>query len=147
MNIKEIDNCTPALTEQLLKIWENAVRRTHTFLPEDEIMRIKGYIPEVIQAVGHLLVSMDEDEVPIAFIGIDRHRIEMLFVDADRRGQGIGSLLVRYATDHFGADEVTVNEQNPQAIGFYEHMGFHTYKRTDLDEQGAPYPLLYMKNK
>ena len=24
--------------------------------------------------------------------------------------------------------EVTVNEQNPQAVGFYEHLGFQTYK-------------------
>lgn len=42
-------------------------------------------------------------------------------------------------------ERVTVNEQNPQAIGFYEHMGFTVYKRTDLDEQGNPYPLLYMR--
>ena len=27
----------------------------------------------------------------------------------------------------------------------YEHLGFVTYKRTDLDEEGNPYPLLYMK--
>lgn len=39
--------------------------------------------------------------------------------------------------------EVTVNEQNPQAVGFYEYMGFKTYKRTDHDEEGNPYPLLY----
>ena len=32
----------------------------------------------------------------------------------------------------------------PQAKGFYEHMCFHVYKRTGLDEQGNPYPLLYM---
>ncbi|MEQ2841663.1 GNAT family N-acetyltransferase [Dorea longicatena] len=41
--------------------------------------------------------------------------------------------------------EVTVNEQNPQAVGFYEHLGFQTYKRTECDEEGNPYPLLYMK--
>lgn len=41
--------------------------------------------------------------------------------------------------------ELTVNEQNSQAIGFYETMGFKTYKRTELDEEGNPYPLLYMK--
>lgn len=40
-----------------------------------------------------------------------------------------------------------VNEQNPQAVGFYEHMGFETYKRTDCDEEGNPYPLLYMNLK
>lgn len=42
---------------------------------------------------------------------------------------------------------VTVNEQNPQAVRFYEHMGFEVYKRTACDEQGGPYPLLYMKLK
>lgn len=41
--------------------------------------------------------------------------------------------------------EVTVNEQNPKAVGFYEHLGFQTYKRTECDEEGNPYPLLYMK--
>ena len=41
--------------------------------------------------------------------------------------------------------EVTVNEQNPRAVGFYEHLGFQTYKRTECDEEGNPYPLLYMK--
>lgn len=41
--------------------------------------------------------------------------------------------------------EVTVNEQNPQAVGFYEHLGFETYKRTECDEEGNLYPLLYMK--
>ena len=41
--------------------------------------------------------------------------------------------------------EVTVNEQNPQAVRFYEHLGFQTYKRTECDEEGNPYPLIYMK--
>ena len=38
-----------------------------------------------------------------------------------------------------------INEQNPQAVGFYKHLGFKIYKRTDLDEQGAPYPFFYMR--
>lgn len=48
--------------------------------------------------------------------------------------------------DNYGVREVTVNEQNPQAVGFYRHMGFSVYKRTDLDEAGDPYPLLYMRH-
>lgn len=58
---------------------------------------------------------------------------------------GIGRRLLEYGAEHYGIREVTVNEQNPQAVGFYEHMGFVTYKRTDRDEQGWPYPLLYMR--
>jgi len=53
--------------------------------------------------------------------------------------------LLLYGISNYGVKELTVNEQNPQAIGFYEHMGFKTYKRTELDEEGNAYPLLYMR--
>ena len=58
---------------------------------------------------------------------------------------GLGRRLLEYGAERYGIQEVTVNEQNPQAVGFYEHMGFVTYKRTDRDEQGGPYSLLYMR--
>ena len=45
----------------------------------------------------------------------------------------------------YGVRTLTVNKQNPEAVGFYKHMGFAAYKRTDCDEEGGPYPLLYMK--
>lgn len=37
-----------------------------------------------------------------------------------------------------------MNEQNPQAKGFYEHLGFKVYKRNPIDEQGNQYPILFM---
>ena len=69
----------------------------------------------------------------------------MLFVAPEERGKGIGRVLVSFAAEQFSANEVTVNEQNTQAVGFYEKMGFAPYRRTQTDEQGGPYPLLYMK--
>ena len=69
----------------------------------------------------------------------------MLFLSPSERGKGIGRQLLQYGVQHYGIREVTVNEQNPQAAGFYEHLGFETYRRTDCDENGDPYPLLYMK--
>ena len=120
-------------------------KQTHTFLSESEILRIKGYVPDAIGNVARLLVSMDESDKPIAFMGLEGSRIEMLFVDANHRGRGIGKQLVAFAIENYAASEVTVNEQNPLAIGFYENMGFKTYKRTDFDEEGNPYPLLYMR--
>ena len=69
----------------------------------------------------------------------------MLFVSNEYRGQGVGKQLLQYGIENYSINELTVNEQNPRAKGFYEHMGFEVYKRTELDEQGNPYPLLYMK--
>ena len=52
----------------------------------------------------------------------------MLFLLPEERGKGIGKQLLQYGIQNFGIQEVTVNEQNPQAVGFYEHMGFAAYK-------------------
>jgi putative acetyltransferase len=38
-----------------------------------------------------------------------------------------------------------VNEQNPAAQRFYEHLGFAVQGRSELDSQGRNYPLLHMK--
>ena len=78
-------------------------------------------------------------------MGIEDHRLEMLFLSQKEREKGLGKQLLLYGIQNYGIEELTVNEQNPQAVGFYEHMGFETYKRTDMDEEGNPHPLLYMK--
>ena len=68
----------------------------------------------------------------------------MLFIAPEERGKGLGKRLIQYGIENYAVERLAVNEQNPQAKGFYEHMGFQVYKRTDLDKQGNPYPLLYM---
>lgn len=78
-------------------------------------------------------------------MGIEGEWLEMLFLAPDARGAGLGRRLLEYGVAHYGVRELTVNEQNPQAVGFYRHMGFETYMRTETDEQGGPYPLLYMR--
>lgn len=128
----------------LLEVWESSVKATHSFLTEQEIERIKRYVPQALRAVSHLLVA-EEDGVPVAFAGVDGHKLEMLFVAAEKRGHGIGKKLLQCAIETYAVNELAVNEQNRQAIGFYEHMGFHAYKRSATDEQGNPYPILYMK--
>ncbi len=82
---------------------------------------------------------------PTGFMGIADHMLEMLFIGDEYRGQGMGKELLQYGIDHYAVNKLAVNEQNPLAKGFYEHMGFEVYKRTELDEQGEPYPLLYMQ--
>ena len=78
-------------------------------------------------------------------MGIDSSRIEVLFVLPGNYGNGIGKELVAYAIENYNVKYVDVNEQNPAAVGFYKHLGFATFERTELDEQGNPFPILKMK--
>ena len=133
------------LLPALLEIWESSVRATHHFLSESEIRRIKDYVPQALGSVEHLIVAENGQGAPVAFMGTESDRLEMLFLAPAARGNGLGGELLRYGIRHYRIREVTVNEQNPQAVGFYRHMGFVPYKRTSHDEQGAPYPLLYMR--
>lgn len=144
MNIYEIKERDPLLTE-LLRVWEDSVRATHLFLSDQEVKQIKGYVPQALKEVEHLILAENESKEIAGFMGIQEERLEMLFLFPRERGKGIGRQLIQYGIQNYGISEVTVNEQNPQAVGFYEHLGFRTYKRTDLDEEGNPYPLLYMK--
>ena len=131
--------------QPIVQLWEANVKVTHTFLMKEAIQNIKQYVPQAVAHVPHLCIALSEKGEILGFIGVADQRLEMLFIQVNARGQGIGKQLLRYAIKNFDVKELTVNEQNLQAIGFYEHLGFVTYKRTDLDEEGQPYPLLYMK--
>ena len=92
-----------------------------------------------------LLVSEDGNGNHCGFMGISGQKVEMLFVSEQKRGKSIGRKLLEYGMEHYSVNELAVNEQNPLAKGFYEHMGFNVYKRDEFDEQGNPYPILWMK--
>ena len=145
MNLYEVTQREPQLIHQFTAIWEDSVRATHLFLSEAEIQTIKAYVPQALTGVSHLLVAERAQGQPVAFMGLEGPRLEMLFLSPAERGAGLGRQLLEYGIRHYHLQELTVNKQNPQAVGFYQHMGFETYRRTDCDEQGGPYPLLYMK--
>lgn len=143
MQLKEELNRPDALLQQLTQVWESSVRATHLFLPEADIIAIKKCIPQYLAAVP-ILITVSDNNKYIAFMGLQENNIEMLFIDENCRGKGIGKMLISYAVNKYAADKVTVNKQNRQAIGFYEKMGFAVFRETPVDEHGRPYPLLYM---
>lgn len=145
MRILEVEERNSDLINKLIAVWEASVRATHLFLSDSEILSIKEYVPQALKSVDKLIIAENDEEKPIAFMGIENETLEMLFITPSERGQGLGKLLLQYGISNYRVNRLTVNEQNPQATGFYEHMGFHVYKRTDYDEQGNPYPLLYMR--
>ena len=147
MNIYEVHDRTPSLIRQLLVIWKASVRATHLFLSDAEVRKITGYVPQAMTLVSHLVIAEREADCPVAFMGVEGQRLEMLFLSPEKRGTGLGRQLLDYGIRRYDIREVTVNEQNPQAVGFYKDMDFAVYKRTDLDEAGDPYPFLYMKRQ
>ena len=153
----------------LAELWKRSVVATHHFLtPQavDELYAaiLQEYLPGVEElwlaeyelyspnalgpeALGPNILDPDTPR-PVGFMGCNWPQIEMLFVEPDCFGLGIGKMFLDHARQRAMVEDATltldVNEQNPAALAFYEHMGFQVYKRTDLDEQGNPYPLLYM---
>ena len=145
MKIFEITNRTTAITKGLLDIWENSVKATHLFLSNKDIQNIKKYVPQALKEVKHLIIIENENNIPLGFMGIENTKLEMLFIKNNERGKGLGRQLLTYGIEKYNVNELTVNEQNPNAKGFYEHLGFKVYKRTELDEQGNHFPILYMR--
>ena len=143
-NLSVVSDRTPELVGQLVNVWERSVRATHTFLSEAEVAEIKPFVPQALTGVETLVVA-EKDGVPVGFMGVQDGRLEMLFLDPAERGHGLGRRLLEHGVERLDVTELTVNEQNPQAVGFYEHLGFKTYRRTETDEEGRPYPLLYMR--
>lgn len=144
MNIIEVYERPANLIQSLLNVWEKSVKATHLFLSESEILNIKEYVPQALSTIENLVVAKNETNTPVAFMGIENESLEMLFITPKESGKGLGKQLLQYGIEHYSIKKLAVNEQNPKAKGFYEHMGFQVYKRTDHDEQGNPYPLLYM---
>ncbi|PVZ42472.1 putative acetyltransferase [Pseudomonas sp. CC120222-01a] len=87
---------------------------------------------------------VDAEDKPLGFIGLNENHVEMLFVDPDLQRQGIGRALLDYCRKTRHTLSVDVNEQNPQAVGFYLHYGFVQTGRSPLDGEGRPFPLLHM---
>jgi putative acetyltransferase len=77
-------------------------------------------------------------------MGLVDSEVAALFLDPDVRRRGGGRSLVEHARTLRGPLTVEVNEQNPEAVRFYEAMGFRTVERTPTDDAGRPYPILRM---
>lgn len=130
----------------LLNVWESSVRATHHFLQKDDIHVFKKMIleKEIFSQVTITCVRDSNNNI-LGFMGVSEDSLEMLFIDPDHIGKGIGKLLLLHAIDRFKITKVDVNEQNEQALKFYEHFGFKIISRSELDGTGRPYPILHMQ--
>lgn len=132
---------------ELTRVWEASVRATHDFLPENYITLLRNLLQTQYLDAVSLFCTRDSRLRITAFGGTTPGKLEMLFVDPQYRGMGLGKRLLNYAIEHFQVTELDVNEQNPQALGFYEKHGFEIAGRSAVDGLGRPYPMLRMRLK
>lgn len=131
--------------EKITMVWEASVRATHHFLQEADIRALRLQVRKQYLPMLELHVHRNEQNTIVGFLGVAGIRLEMLFVAPEVFGQGVGKQLLRYAIEKLGVTELDVNEQNSQALGFYQHQGFVITGRSPLDGHGNPFPLLHLR--
>ncbi|MFC6448155.1 acetyltransferase [Shinella zoogloeoides] len=130
--------------ERAVEIWRRAVDATHDFLSQQDRIAIEEMVRSFLPQAT-LWLAADANDYPLAFMLIDNGHMEALFVDPACRGTGIGAALVRHGLSLHPRMTTDVNEQNGQAVGFYEKMGFRHMGRSPVDGQGMPYPLIHLE--
>lgn len=136
----------PVDRDALLEIWLRSVRATHTFLTEADI---QGLLPLVRDAAlpNLELWVLESDGEPIGFAGLDGPKLEALFLDPAHFRRGGGRMLVEHARRLKGPLSVDVNEQQPDALHFYQALGFRVVGRSEVDGGGRPFPLLHLREQ
>lgn len=138
----------PTDREALLDIWLRSARATHTFVSDADF---QSMIPQVRDYLASdqtdFWIIRDEAGRIMGFMGISGSNMQSLFLAPEHQRRGAGRHLVRHAQATHPELTVDVNEQNSGARAFYEACGFAVESRSELDDQGRPYPLLHLRWK
>lgn len=139
-----ITTVTTAEYEPLVYIWTSAVKATHHFLSDEDFTFFKSKLISDFFPTVMLYCARDNNNNIVGFAGTSGSNLEMLFIHNNHRGTGIGKLLLQHAIDTLRITHLDVNEQNTQAVAFYQYLGFKIINRSSVDGMGKPYPLLHM---
>jgi putative acetyltransferase len=130
----------PSDAERLLQIWRDAVDSSHHFLSPEDRAAIDPLVADYVRDASLLVATLDG--VTVGFMGRTGQNIDSLFIHPSARGRGVGRRLMELVGR---PSTVDVNEQNSEALAFYRHLGFEIAGRSELDDQGRPYPLLHLR--
>lgn len=131
-------------TVRLVEVWRAAVEASHHFLTPSDVDGYSERLAAEFFPTVELVVAELGGRV-VGFSGTTDGRLEMLFVDPTTHGRGVGTALLYRAVQAQGTIDVDVNEQNPDAVAFYERRGFEQIGRSPLDSDGRPFPLLHLR--
>ncbi|MCI4591410.1 acetyltransferase [Sphingobium sp. BYY-5] len=130
---------------RVLEIWRDAVDVTHDFLLPEDRAAIEREVVAFLPAAP-LWLAVDAQDHAVGFMLLDGSHMEALFIDPAWRGRGVGRALVDHALSLHPVLSTDVNEQNGQAVGFYDRLGFIRIGRSERDGQDRPYPLIHLRS-
>uniref|UniRef100_UPI003A87534E GNAT family N-acetyltransferase n=4 Tax=Helicobacteraceae TaxID=72293 RepID=UPI003A87534E len=138
----------PQMLTALLDLWEDSVRVSHTFLTKQHIAEIRLEVKAALQSSQNIITATDKKDF-LGFVGVEKNKIEMLFVASSAFRKGIGKALLKEALERYLKDYpcilVDCNEQNTQGLAFYKSLGFEKVGMSEKDSAGREFPIVHLK--
>lgn len=119
----------------VLKIWEAASGKAHSFLSAKFQSMERRNIPRIYLAKADTWVALDNGQL-LGFISLIDNEVGALFVDPQYHGRKIGQALLNKARFLRGRLAVQVFSKNEKALGFYVAYGFVEAQRSMHKESG-----------
>lgn len=129
---------------RVVEIWRRSVDASHDFLSRQDRVEIEQMVRDFLPK-SPLVLAIDEAGCAVGFMLLSGSHMDALFIDPEFWGKGVGQTLVSHAVAQHPVLTTDVNEQNVQAVRFYNGMGFVETGRSPLDGQGRPYPLIHLR--
>ena len=134
----------PADRDALLDIWLRSVRATHAFLTEEDVQALLPVVRDVALVQMEMWLLCADGGTPVGFLGLSGSHVEAMFIAPEWQRRGGGRMMIEHARRLRGELTVDVNEQNPEAVKFYQACGFTVVGRSETDSDGRPFPILHM---
>lgn len=130
--------------DALTDVWERAARSSHAFMADDDFAFLRPRVRDLLLPSMDVWTAVDDAGTPIGFVGARDGHVELLYVDPDAHGRGIGTALLAQVGDH-GPTSVEVYAGNTQGLGFYRARGFTETRAHARDAFGRPFPVLHLR--
>ncbi|MCU0395056.1 MAG: GNAT family N-acetyltransferase, partial [Chitinophagaceae bacterium] len=102
----------PQYHERIIRIWERSVRATHHFLTEADLTYYTLLVQQMDFSCYSMLCAFTADGTLAGFAGTSGQQLDMLFLDPEYLGRGLGKALLTRCVEQLGVRRVEVNEQN-----------------------------------
>ncbi|UUI41842.1 GNAT family N-acetyltransferase [Oceanobacillus oncorhynchi] len=126
----------------LIELWEKSVLATHDFLASEDREALKKEIPAYFPQLD--MKMWFEDTTFVGFSGVNASQLEMLFLDPEQIGKGLGSRILNDLIEKDGIKTADVNKDNTSALAFYLKNNFQVTGESEQDDQGRDYPILHL---